>query len=244
MSVFRRTFDRFFSLLSARRRAERKLLDPSAAAFEFSTDSRMRQACAEVVKLQAPDWALEEYAARGLPSQPNVISSGYYKRLLGEYLVAARFAAGRRTLDCSCGLGWGAYLVSLKARSLFACDTDLRAVHFAKEHWVRPNLHFLAADPVMPCFPAGAFETVLAFWTVERCPRKNLERLVASIARWLAPDGVLVGVTHFIHGGGRQVAAGTRTGTFLTTDQLRSLLNPFFRDFDALDLRIFKARKR
>ena len=249
MSPFARLIDRLGAALSPRRRAERRSLDALAAYNDTSADPRFRKILKQIVDTPGPNWPEEEkHPAYSLPSQRNIINSGHYRNLLGEYLVAGAFATDQRMLDVSCGLGWGSYLLSLRARSVVALEPDPAAVEYAQAVWSRPNLHFLVADPLASCFPLGTFDAVAAFWTIERCPRNRLAALIESFARLLVPGGALVGVTHFARAGSRPAAAMDAApgagGTVISVDHARELMKPFFRDLDIVDLRLFKARRR
>jgi SAM-dependent methyltransferase len=108
-----------------------------------------------------------------------------------RYLWAQPLVAGRRVLDLGSGEGFGAALLADVAGSVTGVDIDERAVEHSRTNYVAPNLDFLvAAATDLSAFDDGTFGAVVAFEMIEHV--EEHERVLAEIARVLAPDGLLI----------------------------------------------------
>lgn len=107
-----------------------------------------------------------------------------------RYAFATRFASGKRVLDCACGEGFGAYLLSATAAQVDAVDLSEAAVAHAARRYVAPNLSFRQANALALPFAAAQFDLVVSFETLEHLVEH--EQLLAEFARVLKPDGILL----------------------------------------------------
>jgi SAM-dependent methyltransferase len=97
---------------------------------------------------------------------------------------------GASVLELGCG-GGGPTTQALAARfALTGVDISARQIEFALRHV--PTAEFLHADMTRVAFPPASFDGVAAFYAFTHLPHGELPGLLAKIARWLRPGGVLV----------------------------------------------------
>ena len=102
----------------------------------------------------------------------------------------------RKALVVGCGLGDDAkYLYDLSF-DVTAFDISPTAIDWAKKLHAETDITFLVADVFEPD-PAwlGAFDFVLEIYTIQPLPMDLRERVIDSIASFVAPGGELVVVT-------------------------------------------------
>jgi len=244
-----RKWDTFLRLASPRRRRERSRLVPERAYEKALGESAQAKAVREIMDRAAPvpGGACEE-AEFHYPSDPRFAENDYYKFMLGRYVMAADFIGPKKVIDCCAGLGWGAFLLAHGCERVTAFDVDRRAVEWAARTWKRDNLDFLVADALsMPFRPEG-FQAACAFESIEHMDIPGLEAFVKEVARILVPGGVFLGTSCFVateHDARAVLEAGpTAHRTILTVARARELFRPHFREFEIVDRRVFKARKR
>lgn len=81
-----------------------------------------------------------------------------------DHVARYRWAAekvGARVLDCACGCGYGAEILSGVYLGL---DISMEAISYARQHWKRAGAVFLVGDAMDP---PGGFDTVVSFETLE-----------------------------------------------------------------------------
>ncbi len=141
--------------------------------------------------------ALPATIERGLPGDPQW-KSGYYRMMLGRYLIAARLGAGQVVLDSCSGLGWGTLLLSATAARAVVFDRREDALHFAREVWSPPPLvEFRRFDALVDQPDLhGRFDLVTAMETVEHFVKPDGVGYLRLLGQYLKPGGRIVGTTH------------------------------------------------
>jgi SAM-dependent methyltransferase len=109
---------------------------------------------------------------------------------LHRYLWAQPLVAGRRVLDLGSGEGFGAALLADTAAAVTGIDIDERTVEHSRVNYAAPNLSYRVGSATdLSAFADGAFDAVVAFEMIEHVAEHD--RVLAEIARVLAPGGVL-----------------------------------------------------
>jgi SAM-dependent methyltransferase len=107
-----------------------------------------------------------------------------------RYEFAARYAMGKRVLDCACGAGYGsALLVRMGATHAVGVDTSKDAIAWATEHYGSSNIEFRLGNGVALPLEAESIDLVVSFETIEHVPRARSRDFVESFAHVLAPHG-------------------------------------------------------
>jgi SAM-dependent methyltransferase len=97
---------------------------------------------------------------------------------------------GAEVLDLGCGAG-GPTTKALAARFyLTGVDLSPRSIALARQHV--PGARFLQANMAELDLPASSLDGVAAFYSLIHLPRDHHPALLARIASWLRPGGVLV----------------------------------------------------
>ncbi len=125
-----------------------------------------------------------EHPERVVPDEAFTID---YLDHLARYRYAQPWSAGREVLDCGCGNGYGSHLLAETARSVTGVDIAAEAVAYARQHFVRPNLHFMQMDSQSLEFADATFDVVCSFEVVEHIA--DSARYLAEIRRVLRPEG-------------------------------------------------------
>jgi 2-polyprenyl-3-methyl-5-hydroxy-6-metoxy-1,4-benzoquinol methylase len=186
---------------------------------------------------------------RSLPGDRQFMQSGYYKTMLKRYVFAgAFFCRKKKVLDTCCGLGWGAFLLSHYADSVFACDCDARAVAFCRQAWERPNISWMEADALHldEGSQRGRFDVVCAMETIEHFSPEAGEHYLAGAADMLRSNGILIGTSSFPADRKRADALCAHNpyhAYIYTPREMKELLHKNFSRYVIIDNWMFIARK-
>jgi SAM-dependent methyltransferase len=107
-----------------------------------------------------------------------------------RYLIAARYASGKRVLDVASGEGYGSHLIARAALSVTGVDVSADAVAHAAQKYPANNLHYLCASCTDIPLPNASFDLIISFETIEHITEH--EQFLREINRLLAPGGVFV----------------------------------------------------
>jgi ubiquinone/menaquinone biosynthesis C-methylase UbiE len=110
-----------------------------------------------------------------------------------RYAFAARHVAGRRVLDVACGEGYGGALLAAGAAQVAGVDIDADTLaHAAVRYATSRNLAFHRASATALPFADASFDAVVSFETIEHLDAPDQPKMLAEIARVLAPRGIVV----------------------------------------------------
>lgn len=108
-----------------------------------------------------------------------------------RYALVQPWAQGRRVLDAACGEGYGSALLARGAQSVLGLDISPAAVAHARARYAdQANLRYEQADATRLQLPAGAFDLVVSFETLEHVEAQD--ELLDGLCHALADDGLLV----------------------------------------------------
>ncbi len=98
---------------------------------------------------------------------------------------------GRRALDLGCGAGQLArHLATLGAAEVLGVDVSERMLALAQTEWAHPRVTYQRAAVEAVTFPPARFDLVVSSLVLHYVD--DYRGLVARIAQWLTPGGVLV----------------------------------------------------
>lgn len=109
-------------------------------------------------------------------------------RFVGE--LAEHLADGARVLELGCGAGVPA--TALLAQRFDVLGVDISAGQLALAGQRVPTATFRKADMTRLDLPDASFDAVTAFYCFNHIPRAEQQPLLAKIARWLRPGGLLL----------------------------------------------------
>jgi O-antigen biosynthesis protein len=124
---------------------------------------------------------------------PGAGSDWLHHEHVHRYRFAAALASRRRVLDLGSGEGYGAALLSGRARSVTGLDVDPEAVAHATERYAGEGVEFLVASATDVPLEDDSFDLVACFEVIEHVDDPGA--LLDEAARLLAPGGLLVGST-------------------------------------------------
>jgi SAM-dependent methyltransferase len=103
--------------------------------------------------------------------------------------LVARLPAGAMLLDLGCGGGDRLAQLALHFR---VTGVDISHAQVVRAQRAVPTARVFQADMTRLSFPSASFDAVTAFYTFTHLPHGELPALLARIAHWLRPEGVLV----------------------------------------------------
>ncbi|HEX8369290.1 MAG TPA: class I SAM-dependent methyltransferase [Pyrinomonadaceae bacterium] len=102
---------------------------------------------------------------------------------------------GRTALVVGCGLGDDARFLSDSGFKVTAFDISPTAIEWAKKLHAETSIEFFVADLFNPPPWRERFEFVLEVYTIQPLPLEMREKVIDSIAQFVAPNGKLLVVT-------------------------------------------------
>lgn len=109
----------------------------------------------------------------------------------GSIAALSGDVSGRRVLDLGCGGGQLAfYLAEAGAAEVVGIDASERMLDVARARWAHPRVSYRRESMEDADFSPGAFDLVVSSLALHYV--RDYAGLVARIARWLTPGGLLV----------------------------------------------------
>lgn len=143
------------------------------------------------------------------------------------YTFAAREAGGRRVLDCACGAGYGAWLLSRAGtQSVVGVDQDPDSIAWAKARFGGAAVQFRQGDATSLPLSSGDVDLAVSLETLEHL--RDQAAFVDELWRVLSPGGVLVLSTPLGRGEQRLHPRDPRHVRELDAQELAALLAPRF----------------
>lgn len=109
-------------------------------------------------------------------------------RFLNEF--AGRLPDDARVLDLGCGAGIPSTRLLAKRFEVLGVDISEAQIELARKNV--PKATFVRDDFSELVFPEGSLDGVTAFYSISHVPRDAHARLLARVARWLKPGGLLL----------------------------------------------------
>ena len=109
-----------------------------------------------------------------------------------RYALAKDVVKGKTVLDFGCGTGYGAAILATHAASVTGLDIDTAAIRWASATHRNDNLKFVCLADLGASLTAASFDVVTCFEMIEHVDHATQKALIASFARLLKPDGVML----------------------------------------------------
>lgn len=111
---------------------------------------------------------------------------------LPRYELAKNAVCGKKVLDFGCGTGYGSAMLAGYAEKVVGLDIDVPAIEWAKTSHPYHNLEFYRCDDLGASLPAASFDVAVCFEMIEHVDFNTQKATLASIARLLKEDGLLI----------------------------------------------------
>jgi 2-polyprenyl-3-methyl-5-hydroxy-6-metoxy-1,4-benzoquinol methylase/glycosyltransferase involved in cell wall biosynthesis len=151
-----------------------------------------------------------------------------------RYALARDLASGKRVLDFGSGSGYGASMLADTASSVIGLDLNEDAVAYARDHYKQSNLSFVEDHELGGSLPSGGFDLITCYEVIEHVDAEAQCKLIASLHRLLAPDGLLL-----ISTPNPEVTANYGDNPYhlceLTRPQFEALLNGVFAHVELIE---------
>lgn len=133
-------------------------------------------------------------------------TNGMLLEHVARYYFATPYVKGR-VLDLSCGVGYGAQMISKMCKKdvdrVVAVDNQPDVLQYARGRYHHPLIEWVQADALDSELPTklGTFDTILSFETIEHLEDDRL--FIEHLRQMLNPGGTLVLSTPFGNGRGK-----------------------------------------
>lgn len=119
------------------------------------------------------------------------LNKGYtfYYEHLNRYLFSLQFVKNKSVLDLGCGVGYGSFILSEKAKSVVGVDKSKIAIDYAIKNY-KKNTQFIASDVFSFPLKKGEFDTVVCFEFIEHI--SNQDKVLKLVKKVLKKDGVFI----------------------------------------------------
>lgn len=118
------------------------------------------------------------------------IPTSWFAGDLMHYLFAGRYAGENNVLDAGCGLGYGAYHLSLRGASqVTGVDLSEERIESARIRFQGSNLNYMPMDIGIMGFDSGIFDLVVNFEVLEHIAEPDSHVIMKEILRVLKPNG-------------------------------------------------------
>lgn len=109
---------------------------------------------------------------------------------LKRYDFAKQLCEDKVVLDSACGVGYGSRYLAEIAKKVMGVDISEEAITYAKGHYQKENIQFMAMDVHNLSFPDKYFDIVCSFETLEHL--KDPARYIAEVKRVLNDNGIFI----------------------------------------------------
>ncbi|MEJ8823991.1 methyltransferase domain-containing protein [Variovorax humicola] len=109
-----------------------------------------------------------------------------------RYALSERYTRGKAVLDFGCGTGYGSAILAKSAYSVVGLDIDSAALAWARDTHHSDRLTFHRCSDLGANLADALFDVVTCFEMIEHVDYATQKATIASIARLLKADGVLI----------------------------------------------------
>lgn len=109
---------------------------------------------------------------------------------VGRYIFANEFVKNKVVLDAACGSGYGSYMLSKTAKSVYGVDISNNALEMATKMYNAKNIIYSKGDIRKLDFKNNTFDVVVSFETIEHILQGP--EFLRECHRVLKPGGLLI----------------------------------------------------
>lgn len=112
---------------------------------------------------------------------------------LMHYIFAESFCNNKKVLDAGCGLGYGAYHMSINgAKEVIGIDLSKNNILNASSRFANTNLRFIQMDVTNMAFDERSFDLVTNFEVLEHIPYSSTNLFMEEVTRILGDNGKFI----------------------------------------------------
>lgn len=107
-----------------------------------------------------------------------------------RYNFVSKYLKDRLVLDLGCGPRKEAYIFSENSQRVIASDISVKAVLYAKKHFLRRNLSYIAMDACEIAFKDNSFDVVVSLEVIEHL--LDYHKFLKEVKRIIKPQGLCI----------------------------------------------------
>lgn len=153
--------------------------------------------CEDILNYQSDKIPPQLLGERSYPTEPQFIESGWYKKMLLRYSIAAMMSKRKVVFDSCSGLGWGTRIIDQTAKTILGMDNVKDAIMFSKKKFPISG-GYLIGDALQVPIKSKQFDIVTAMETIEHFPYDSTLTYLKELFRLLKWGGILIGSTPLV----------------------------------------------
>ncbi len=205
------------------------------------TDKYLKKRIKKIMRSQLPDDGVRNH-----PKEHKSIS-GHHITMLSRYIIALNLIEGKSVLDTGCGLGWGSYILSLKAKEVLGVDVNENSISYAISNWKSENLNFGIYNVLdLDSFPDDIIDVVTSMELIEHFTQIDGLRYFREVFRVLKLGGVFFGSSGFSDGDAKKKLMMNNPGHkyIYSEREFKEILEGIgFKDAEVTKSWLFRARR-
>jgi 2-polyprenyl-3-methyl-5-hydroxy-6-metoxy-1,4-benzoquinol methylase len=128
---------------------------------------------------------------RFIPEYANP-ESDIYNFHMERYKLATLFVKDKIVLDCSCGDGYGSFMLSKLAKTVYGLDKSEETIKLAQIKYKSDNINFLIGQAENLSFQENLFDIIVSFETIEHLNKMEQLSFINGVKKSLKSGGLFI----------------------------------------------------